>query len=143
MGPQLWYRCKIHSMALYLTLFRCGPLLNYLNVLLIPYHSCPGDLPTTCWSASSFGCMSAVSGNKASCTSTLNHFSGISLKWDLCSPATPLTLPEAIFCVPYLGFISHTSSPTANWKTKTKFRHTTKAQLLRGLCTIIIQLAET
>jgi hypothetical protein len=129
------------SYALYvgkMKLFRGVFLLNYLNVLLIPYHSCPDNVPTTCWSASSFGCMSVVSGNKASCTSTLNHFSGISLKWNLCSPVTPLTLPEATFYVPRFGFISHTSSPTANWKTKTKFRHTTKAQLLRGLCTTII-----
>ena len=124
-------------------LFRCGPLLNYFNVLQFHIIAVLMMSPTTRWSASSFGCMSAVSGNKASYTSTLNHFSRISLKWNLCSLATPLTLLEATFYVLCFRFISHTSSPTANWKMKTKFRHTTKAQLLRGLCTTIIQLAET
>jgi hypothetical protein len=40
----------------------------------------------------------------------------------LCSPPIPLTLPEATFWVLRLGFMSHTSSPIENCKTKATFR---------------------
>jgi hypothetical protein len=48
-------------------------------------------------SASSFGNMRATSPTSATRTSTLNHVSGIGVKWNLCSPPKSLIVPVATF----------------------------------------------
>jgi hypothetical protein len=65
--------------------------------------------------------MSATSCSRTWPMSTLNHVSGIMLKWNLSSPPTPLIMPEATFCRVDRGFINHTSCPLWNCRAQDSY----------------------
>ena len=91
---------------------RCRRSLHIVIFRYFSFHIVDVPLMSsiTFWSLASNGNMSATPFCKIFRTSTLNHISRMSRKWNLCFPSKPLILPTATFCLTAWGFMRNTLS---------------------------------